>query len=111
MYDFPQMIKDLPKADIPFMGVTGWISQAADHQVVFMEIEAIGKVKEHAHGAQWGIVVEGEMDLTIAGDTKTYEKGDSYYIPGGVLHSAEFKKKTWVIDYFEDKQRYLPQNS
>jgi len=106
-FSFPDLIKNLPEADIPFKGVKGWISQSDDHQVVFMELEAIGKVAEHKHGAQWGMVVEGEMDLTIGGKTKTYKKGDSYFIPDGVLHSAVFKKKTWVIDYFADKNRYL----
>ena len=106
-FSFPDLIKNLPEANIPFEGVKGWISQSDDHQVVFMELEAIGKVAEHKHGAQWGMVVEGEMDLTIGGKTKTYKKGDSYFIPDGVLHSAVFKKKTWVIDYFADKNRYL----
>jgi len=106
-FSFPDLIKSLPTANIPFEGVRGWISQSDDHQIVFMELEAIGKVAEHKHGAQWGMVVEGEMDLTIGGETKTYNKGDSYFIPEGVLHSAVFKMKTWVIDYFADKNRYL----
>lgn len=105
-FSFPDLIKNMPEADIPFDGVRGWISQSEDHQVVFMELEAIGKVAEHKHGAQWGIVVEGEMQLTIGNKTKTYRKGDSYFIPNGVLHAATFAKKTWVIDYFADKNRY-----
>lgn len=106
-FSFPEIIKNLPEADIPFEGVKGWISQSDDHQIVFLELEAIGDVAEHKHGAQWGMVVEGEMDLTIGGETKTYKKGDSYYIPQGVLHSAVFKKKTWAIDFFADKNRYF----
>ena len=41
---FPEIITKLPEADIPFEGVKGWISQNVDHQVVFLEIDAIGKV-------------------------------------------------------------------
>ena len=104
---FPDIVTTLPEADIPFNGVKGWISQNIDHQVVFLEIEAIGKVAEHSHCAQWGIVVKGEMDLTIGGHTQTYAKGDSYYIPDGVVHSAVFKTKTWAIDFFADNKRYL----
>ena len=102
----PDIIKNLPEADIPFGGIKGWLSQGENHQVVFFEIDAVGDLPAHAHGAQWGIVVEGEMDLTIGGETKTYRKGDSYHIPAGVVHSATFKKKTWVIDFFDDKNRY-----
>ena len=103
---FPGLIKQLPQADIPFKGIQGWISQGGDHQVVFMEIEPIGKVAEHSHGAQWGIVVEGEMKLTINGITNIYRKGDHYFIPEGMIHSAEFTEKTYVIDYFADRERY-----
>jgi len=107
---FPKMITSLPEADIEFKGVKGWILQSNYHQIVFLEIEPIGKVAEHSHGAQWGIIVEGEMDLSIGGITKTYKKGDSYYIPDGVLHSAVFKSKTWAVDFFADRNRYKPIN-
>ena len=103
---FPELIKKLPEANIPFEGIKGWLSQGADQQLVFFEIDAVGEVPSHSHGAQWGIVVEGEMDLTIGGETKTYKKGDSYTIPKGIVHSARFTKKTWVIDFFEEKDRY-----
>ena len=103
---FPEIITRLPMADIRFKGIRGWISQSEDHQIVFMEIEPIGEVAPHSHGAQWGIVVEGEMQLTIGGITKTYHKGDHYYIPEQAVHSAIFNKKTWVVDFFADKERY-----
>ena len=104
---YADFITALPEADISFEGVKGWLSQAGDHQVVFLEIDAIGEVAEHKHGAQWGIVVEGEMELSIDGESKIYRKGDSYFVPAGVLHSAVFKKKTWAIDVFADRDRYL----
>ena len=103
---FPDIITKLPQANIPFKGIKGWILQGEGQQMVFMEIEAIGKVDEHTHGAQWGMVVEGEMKLTIAGHARTYRKGDSYSIPAGTPHSAEFITKTWVVDYFDEKNRY-----
>ena len=107
MNDFyPGVITNLPEADIPFDGVKGWLSQGSDHQVVFFEIEAIGEVAPHSHGAQWGTVFKGEMDLTIGGITNTYRKGDSYFIPAGVEHSAVFRQKTWLMDFFGDKERY-----
>lgn len=103
---FPKMIKKLPEAEIDFKGIRGWVSQGKNHQIVFFDIEPIGEVTKHAHGAQWGIVIEGEMELTIDGKTKTYKKGDSYYIPDGAAHSAAFKRRTWALDFFADKGRY-----
>lgn len=103
---YPEMIKKLPEADIGFNGVKGWISQGKDHQIVFFEIEPIGKVPEHSHREQWGIVIEGEMELTIGSNTKTYRKGDFYYIPDSIVHSAVFKRKSWILDFFADKDRY-----
>ena len=105
---FPEMISSLPEANIPFDGVKGNLLQAENQQVVFFEIEPIGKVAEHKHGDQWGVVFEGEMELTIDGVSKTYRKGDHYFIPSGVLHSAKFNQKTYLMDIFADKDRYLP---
>jgi len=100
------MITELPEADIPFAGVRGWISQADDHQVVFLDIEPIGLVAPHRHAEQWGIMVEGEMELTIGGETRRYGPGDSYYIPAGVEHAARFLSRVRVIDVFGERQRY-----
>lgn len=107
---YPEIIRNLPEADIPFSGVHGWISQSKDHQIVFFDIEPIGEVAEHSHGPQWGIVIEGEMKLTIGGKTDTYIKGDYYYIPDGVVHSAVFKCRTRLLDFFADKDRYKPKS-
>jgi len=103
---FPEFVTSLPEADIPFRGVRGWISQASSHQIIFMDIEPIGEVAPHRHGEQWGIVVEGEMELTIGGTTRRYRAGDSYHIPADVEHSATFLSRVRVVDVFADAGRY-----
>jgi quercetin dioxygenase-like cupin family protein len=108
---YPEIITSLPEADVPFKGVKAWLSQSETHQIVFFEIDPAGDVAEHKHGAQWGTVFEGEMQLTIGGQTSTYKKGDSYFIPAGVLHKAVFIKKTWLMDFFVDKDRYKPKKT
>jgi quercetin dioxygenase-like cupin family protein len=105
---YPEIITRLPEADIPFEGIRGWLSQAEDHQIVFFEIEAIGAVAEHSHGTQWGTVLDGEMELTVGGTTRTFRNGDTYFVPEGVPHSAVFKRKTFVMDFFADRDRYKP---
>jgi quercetin dioxygenase-like cupin family protein len=103
---YPDLIENLPDAEIPLDGVRGKLLQCADHQVVFLEIEPIGTVPIHSHGAQWGIVIEGEMDLTIGVETRTYRAGDSYYIPAGVEHGAVFRSHFKAIDLFGEPDRY-----
>ena len=87
-------------------GVRGWISQAADHQVVFFDIEPIGEVPAHTHGEQWGVVLSGEMELTIGGETRKYGPGDSYRIPAGTPHGAKFLARTHVLDVFAEPDRW-----
>lgn len=103
---YAEAITNLPEADIPFPGVRAWISQAEDHQVCFFDIEPIGEVTPHAHGEQWGVVLQGRMLLTIDGVEKEYGPGDSYHIPAGVEHGATFLTHVRVIDYFADRERY-----
>ena len=105
---YPGFVKQFPEVDVPLEGVRGWLSQAEQHQIAFFEIEPIGTIPLHSHGAQWGIVVEGEMDLTIGGETKRYGPGDSYHIPAGVEHGATFLSRVRAIDVFADAHRYKP---
>jgi quercetin dioxygenase-like cupin family protein len=105
---FPKMITDMPEADIAFEGLRGWLLQGIRGQVVFFDIEPVGQVPVHSHGDQWGIVVEGELSLTIDGVTKIYRKGDYYHTPAGAVHSATFGAPCKVIDFFADVDRYGP---
>lgn len=105
---YPPEICSLPEADIPFPGVRGRLLQGSTGSVVFFDIAAIGQVPPHAHGAQWGIVLEGEMELTLGGETRTYRRGDRYYIPVGAVHSATFKSRCFIIDFFAERDRYSP---
>jgi len=108
---FPRFITDLPEADIQFKGVRAWISQGDDHQVVFFVIAASGEVSEHFHETpQWGVVVEGEMELTINGETRVYQKGDEYYISAKAKHSARFRSRCRTVDFFCEKDRYKPKH-
>lgn len=103
---YPPIIADLPEADIPMAGVRGWLLQGASRQAVFFELPPGAVVPEHAHGAQWGVVIRGEIDLTIAGVRRTYRKGDTYDIPAGARHSALCPGGALILDLFADPARY-----
>ncbi|MDP6071948.1 MAG: cupin domain-containing protein [SAR202 cluster bacterium] len=54
--------------------------------VVNIDADAVMPPHAHPH-EQAGMVLEGEFEFTIGGDTQTVKKGDVYIIPGGVEHS------------------------
>jgi mannose-6-phosphate isomerase-like protein (cupin superfamily) len=103
---YPEMILTLPEIDIQLKGIRGWLLQTKDKQVVFFDIQPACEVPSHSHCDQWGFVVEGEMRLVIGGKSKVYRKGDWYFIPEGVVHSAIFLTKVNAIDIFDDPKRY-----
>lgn len=106
---YPKVITDLPEADLPFGGVRGWIAQGVDHQLVFFRAEPSAKVPAHAHDyTQWGVVLEGRMELTVGGEARVYETGDDYVIPPGVEHAARFLTSVRVLDFFGERDRYQP---
>jgi len=106
---YPEVITSLPEAEMPFEGVKAWILQADARQLVFFEFEDYAKVPEHSHGyPQWGMVIDGKMELTINSKPRICEKGGEYVIPAGAKHSATFLSRTRVMDLFSEKNRYKP---
>ena len=54
-------------ADSPLESLRGWLLQADQGLAMFYEIPDGVEVPEHAHGAQWGVVLEGSVEFTIGG--------------------------------------------
>jgi quercetin dioxygenase-like cupin family protein len=103
---FPEPILNLPKADIPLNGIQAYLSQSPGHQIIFMQFDQAVDLPEHAHAAQVGFVLEGQIDLLIAGERHSYLKGDRYYIPVGVLHSGKIHAGYADITFFNEPGRY-----
>ena len=103
---FPDIITALPEVDIPLDGVHANLVQSPNQQIIFMSFEHDVEVPEHRHEAQWGVVLDGEIELAIAGSAKTYQKGDSYFIGKDVPHSAKIKAGYKDLTLFNQKDRY-----
>ncbi|PFG63860.1 Cupin domain-containing protein [Thioclava sp. ES.031] len=106
--ELPDFIQAFPALDLPFPEdqVRRHAIRSEAGLVVFLHFLTDFDLPPHAHKAQWGTVIEGEAELTIAGETRVYRPGDSYNIPAGAEHSARLKAGTKVIDAFEEADRY-----
>jgi mannose-6-phosphate isomerase-like protein (cupin superfamily) len=104
--EFPDFVRRLPRADLPFEGLRGWLLQSERGQVLFNESDIELSVPAHSHGSQWGTVIDGRIELTIDGQKRLYQRGDSYFIPANTSHSAVIYPGFRAVDYFADKDRY-----
>lgn len=104
---FPPFIEALPAPDSP-IPMDAHLVPGGPVLPMFYEIDQDVEVPEHAHGAQWGVVLDGEMEMTIGGHTATYTRGDTYYVPAGVSHVTRIKGGYRGIDVFADADRYQP---
>lgn len=105
---YPEFIRSFPGIDVPFPEdvVEAAVVKSDVGLVAFFTFLKDMKLPPHSHGAQWGVVVEGEIEFTIGGETGTYRAGDSYSIPAGVEHEAMIRSGTRIIDVFEEPERY-----
>lgn len=105
---YPDFINAFPRLDVPFPEdvVQTAVVRSDNGLVAFFTFLKDMELPLHAHGAQWGTVVEGQIEFTIGGETNIYRAGDSYSIPAGVEHGALIKAGTRVIDVFEEADRY-----
>ncbi|MBI5582613.1 MAG: cupin domain-containing protein [Deltaproteobacteria bacterium] len=108
---YPPMIEKLPEIDIPVPGVQGRLFQGTEMQAVFFSVEGTGEIPPHAHQAQWGVVLEGEMELTVEGRVRRYNRGDSYYIPAGATHSIRILSPLKALEIFDEPNRYRTKES
>ena len=104
----PDFIRDLPEIEVGLEGVRGWLVQGPDRQVVYFELQPGLVIPRHSHAAQWGLVIDGVMSLTIGEETRLLRRGDSYVIPAGVTHSAVCSTKVIAVDLFASADRYRP---
>lgn len=102
----PPEILNLPKVEVPVDGVAGFCLHDDEKQVVFFVFEEGVSFPDHSHCDQRGVVISGEMTMEIDGKTNLYQSGDSYEVPEGVVHRANFSQRTVLVDMSDTPDRY-----
>ena len=101
-------IKALPAADIPIppTRLTTHAMQSPQGLVIFFTAHEDIELPPHSHKGQWGVLLEGKLELTIEGQTRTIGPGEHYDIPSGAVHSARLAAGSTAMDVFEEPDRY-----
>ena len=104
----PDFIDALPALDLPFPDevVTSHVVRSDKGLVVFFVFKQEVSLPEHSHKGQWGMVISGQIDLTMNGETVTHRDGSHYNIPSGTPHAARVHAGSVIMDVFEEPDRY-----
>ena len=102
---FPEFFDRLAKLDIPDGSARAW-AMTDRAQVLFYEVHEGGGADDLADAAEWGLILEGQVDITIDGVTTSYRKGDTYYIPAGVPNHKYNHPGVIGIDVFDQPDRF-----
>jgi len=98
---FPALIRGLPAFEGPFDA----FQLAADScDVLFASYPAGTSIDSHTHDTNnIGIIIRGELILTLNGETTRYTVGDWYQVPAQTEHSARFDQETAEIEFWFKK--------
>lgn len=96
-YELAELGEFSPLAGISCTAITGgtmmgnWVRLAPNTEM---------PAHQHPH-EQFGVMLEGAMELTIGGETRMLRPGAVYTIPGGVVHRAQtYGEGCLVLDVF-----------
>ena len=82
-------------------GFFGKLIHGEQSTLAIWEIKKGSKLEEHQHiHEQITYILEGDMQMTIGGETFLFQKGSVYAIPTMVPHSAIALTDCQVIDSF-----------
>ena len=104
----PDFMNRFPAVRLPFPEdtVTTRAIRSEAGLAVWFTVHEDVTIPEHSHKAQWGMLIAGEMDLTVAGETRTCRPGDTWDIPEGTPHAALIRAGSVLMDVFEESDRY-----
>lgn len=85
---WPSFVNRWPSAQMDIEGLSGRILKGDHGWIIFMAAAQDVHVPAHRHGAQWGITLDGRMELIIGDQARVFEHGETHFIPAGVEHAA-----------------------
>ncbi len=70
--------------------------------VSLVDLDPNAAIPAHSHPhEQVGMVVRGQMELTIAGETRMVKEGDVYVVPGDAVHAVRMgSEPCQVVEMF-----------
>lgn len=94
----PPRIRSLPE----FEGTFDAYRLAADGaDVLFATYRAGTVIEAHRHESEnVGVIIRGELILSVAGEESRYHPGDWYHIPPDTEHAARFDDDTAEIEFW-----------
>jgi quercetin dioxygenase-like cupin family protein len=98
MTHFPRQILNLPKYQGRF---EAFKLAAQGCEVLFASYPAGSEIEAHTHDTDnIGMITQGELILTMDGQTERFGVGDWYHVPAGAEHAARFEVETAEIEFW-----------
>ena len=104
--NLPDIITNLPEINMPHNSVRGHLIQGESNQAVFLKVKAGTQIPTHSHAAEWGIVIEGEFEITIGNEKGLYRKGDTFFVPENAPHSGNFITNAITFHFLDDNNYF-----
>jgi quercetin dioxygenase-like cupin family protein len=96
--NYPDRIRKLPLFDGRF---DAYKLEAKDGDVLFASYPAGTSIPTHAHDTEnYGVIIRGELILTMNGERKRFGVGDWYHVPSNTEHAADFEVETDEIEFW-----------
>ena len=88
------------------------LAHGASTQLMRFHLKAGAELPQHSHPSeQAGFLVSGDMTLTIDGEEHRVGPGDSWAIPGNVVHGAVIHVDSVAVEAFSPvRPEYLKEN-
>ncbi len=84
-----------------FPGFNGKMIHTDSMTIAYWDIDEGCELPEHSHVHEQVVnVLEGELEMTIGGETEILTHGKVFVIPSNVSHSGKALTKVKVVDVF-----------